>query len=681
MIVSWDWLKEYVPLTMSHDELVERLTMSGLNHESTHRVDGDRAIDLEVTSNRPDCLGHLGVAREISVLFDLPLTLPNPNVPGQGPAASSLVQVRIDAPELCPRYTVRVIRGAKIGPSPDWMADRLETLGCNLVNNVVDITNYVMYETGQPIHAFDYAKVRGQQIIVRDAKPNEEFLAIDHRTYTLQPGMCVIGDAEGAVGLGGVMGGAESEVSDSTTDLLIEVAAFSPLSIRSTSRKLNLLSDASHRFERPTDQENIDWVSRRACQLILECAGGELAEGWVDAGQPPAPRQQVVLRLDQIPRVLGIEVGAEEVERILTALGNQVASRETGRLVLTPPSWRHDLAREVDLIEEVARVHGYDQIPEDASVPMTATIRNDRDRVVDRVRRFMTAAGFDEAITASLIIEKWSDLFSPWTDNRPLQSEQPMLGVLDRAWQNEGQVNLARRSLVPSLLEARRYNEHRSNHDIELFEIARVYLPTDQQLPNERTMVSLVSERSFSCVKGLFESLTQFLNPRLRLDAKPCDQPLLDSGQSCRLELNGECIGFVGQVRPDQAKIFKLSRPCVVAEFDLGMLEQHALLVPKSQSVSPYPAINRDFNFIVAEPVRWAALSSTVEEAAGPLLEAIEYRETFRDESKDGPGKKRLMLTITLRSNEGTLTGDQADATCQAIIDACQKAHAAQLVA
>lgn len=681
MIVSWDWLTDYVSLDMKHDELVDRLTMSGLNHEGTQRVDGDRAIDLEVTSNRPDCLGHLGVAREIAVLWDVPLTIKDPQPPTGSDSVADAVEIRIDAPELCPRYTGRLIRGIKIGPSPDWLADRLEAIGCNLVNNVVDISNYVMYETGQPIHAFDFAKIAGGQIVVRDAKKGEKFTAIDHKEYELQPGMCVIADAENAVALGGVMGGAESEVSDETVDVLVEVAAFDPLAIRSTSRALNLMSDASHRFERPTDPEGVDWASRRCCELILQIAGGELADGIVDSGTRPEPPQPIELRLAQIPRVLGIDVSADDVERILVSLGLKLVEKSADSLTVVPPTWRHDLVREVDLIEEVARIFGYDEIPENVAVPMTATIRNDRDRVVDRVREVMTAAGFDEATTASLVIEKWADLFSPWSTHPPLKSQQPMLGVLDRAWQNEGQVNVARQSLVPSLLEVRRYNEHRSNREIELFEMARVYLSRPEGLPDEHTMVGVVSERPFIEIKGLVESLARRINPAVEIEAEPAEVPLLEPSDSCALSIGGKRCALIGRVDAATMKLFKLTRPCTVAEVNLELLSVDALLIPQARAVSPYPAISRDFNFIVEEAVRWSDLAKTVKDSAGAWLETIDYRETFRDEKKDGAGMKRLLLSITLRSDEGTLTGDQAESTCQAIIDACANNHHAKLLA
>ena len=274
MIVSWNWIQDYVSPTASMEEVVDKLTMSGLNHESTELVMGDSAIDLEVTSNRSDCLGHLGVAREISVLFDHPLSIPDPHPESIDIDVSTLLKVEIQCPDLCPRYTARVLRGVKVGVSPAWLQEKLATLGLNSVNNIVDATNYVMMECGQPLHAFDLAKVSGGCIQVREARPEEEFVAIDHKTYALAPGMCVIADADKAVALGGVMGGSESEVSEATVDLLIEAADFTSQAIRQTARKLKLHSDASYRFERPLDSHGVDWASRRCCELILKLAGG-----------------------------------------------------------------------------------------------------------------------------------------------------------------------------------------------------------------------------------------------------------------------------------------------------------------------------------------------------------------------------------------------------------------------
>lgn len=681
MIVSWNWLAEYVDLEMSHDELVDRLTMSGLNHESTEPMGEDQAIDLEVTSNRADCLGHIGVAREVATLYDIPLKLPEPNPDTNSQSINDHCQVEIKSPETCFRYTARLIKGVKIGPSPDWMQQRLKTLGIGVVNNVVDATNYVMFECGQPIHAFDFAKIQGGKIVVRSASPEETFEAIDHRTYSLEPGMCVIADAQAPVALGGVMGGADSEVSESTTDVLIEAAYFDQLAVRNAARKLKLHSPSSFRFERNIDSANLDWASRRVCQLILDTAGGELLDGMIDVGQPPVSPAPVTLRFAQLQRLLGIEIPTEFVAPTLEKLGLEIESSDADSVTAVAPSWRKDLTREVDLVEEVGRIYGFEKIPDDVNVPMAASYRPKTDRVIDKLRGVLTAAGYDEAVTPSLVPEPWSEAFSPWTDSPPLISSQPMLGVLEEYSQNIGAVNLLRRSLVPSLLEVRRINEYRSNQDVRLFETAKVYLPLgDGEIPDQPTKLGLVSDQDFFSTKGVIETIIQVIDPAAKLDFVECRHELLDLNQSAEVRLGKSVLGWIGVTSQSAKKRFGLRSDATVAELDLGILQQQAVLIPRHVNQSSFPPVTRDFNFIVDDVVRWSDLEATVRSACGPLLESVEYRETFRDESKDGPNRKRLLLSVVLRSGESTLTGQQAEEVCRSIISNCESNHAAALV-
>jgi phenylalanyl-tRNA synthetase beta chain len=672
MIVSWNWLSDFVPLKMTQGELAERLMMAGLNHESTERRDDDWAIDLEVTSNRPDCLGHIGIAREVAVLFDLPLTYSKAELPSGGSASAirSITSVTVDCPDLCPRYSARVIRGVKIGAAPREIAARLQAIGQPVINNVVDITNYVLMECGQPLHAFDFGKLAGRRIIVRRATKGEPFQAIDHKTYALDSEMCVIADAEKAVAIGGVMGGADSEVSPTTNDVLIEAAQFAPLSIRSTARKLKLHSPSSHRFERGTDPERVDWASRRACELILKYAGGELVEGVIDVGPPRAPRQAISLRLAQLKRIIGIEIPPAAVRRILAALGCREQSADETTVISVPPSWRRDLEREIDLVEEVARIHGYDKIPEDANVPMAASHRPDSDRVLAALRQVLTASGFDEAMTASVVPQAWSDAFSPWTSATPLVANTPMLEGADRL----------RRSLVPSLLEARRINESLSNPVIELFEAARVYLPTNG-LPREQPTLAAVSGQGFLHLKGVVESLLESLHSKASLEVADFSHELLEAGQACELKLGGQRLGFLGELSAAGTKTFGLREQAAVVEIDVSVLAARAKLVSKYQPQSPYPTIARDLNLVMPEAVRWADLAVTVQSAAGATLERLEYLDTYRDAKKDGPNTKRLHFSFTLRAADRTLTGPEADAIRDAIVAACQSKHGAKLLA
>lgn len=671
MIVSWNWLKDYLALDMPVEEFELRLMMAGLNHESTNKLASDLAIDLEVTSNRPDCLGHLGIAREAAVLFNRDLKLPKA-APTQGkkPVTDSIA-VRIDCPELCYRYTARVIRGVKIGSSPRWMAERLQTIGIASINNIVDITNYVLMECGQPLHAFDLAKIEGKQIIVREAKQGEPFTAIDHHTYELQAGMCVIADARRPAALGGVMGGAESEVSPSTKDVLLESAEFSPLSIRNTARLLNLHSPSSYRFERGLDPEGVDWASRRACELILELAGGELDAGVVDVGRAIPAREPVTLRLSQIKRILGIEIPPAEVARILSALGCEDTKETKEAITVTPPSWRRDLTREIDLIEEAARIHGYDKIPEDVGVPMAASMRTVSDRVLDSVRRVMTSAGFDEAMTISAVEDPWAMAFSPWSTAEPLRTATP---VLRRA-------NRLRTSVVPSLLGVRKSNEAIANPTIELFEIASIYLPQAGQLPDERRVLSLTSGEAFDIVKGVLETLVATLAPALKLEAVPTKQPLLDAARSAELRLDGKVLGYLGEVSKAGLKQFELRGRTTVAELRLDVLLAAAVLVPRCAPLSPFPAVSRDLNIELADRVRWAEVEQVVQASAGEHLESIAFQETYRDPKRVAEGHKRLLFTIVLRSKSGTLTREEADAVRDGIVAQLGQAVGGKLVA
>jgi phenylalanyl-tRNA synthetase beta chain len=675
MLVSWDWLKQYVRLDMPPAEVEERLMMAGLNHEDTHPVGRDLAINFEVTSNRPDCLGHLGIAREISVLFELPLTLPAADPRESAEPVAKLARVRVENPRECPRYTARVLRGAKVGPSPRWLQSRLATVGIGSINNIVDITNYVLLECGQPLHAFDLTKLADREIVVRQARANETFLAINHKSYTLDPSVCVIADAKRAVALGGVMGGADTEVSVSTSDLLIESAQFDPVSIRNTARKLNLHSDSSYRFERGIDPAGVDWASRRCCELILEICGGELAAGMIDVGGPPAAREPITLRFAQLKRVLGIDVDPQRARAILTALGNREKQHDASRVEVVPPSWRRDLAREIDLVEEVARIHGYDKIPEDASVPMAPSHRTPRDRVLARVRQALCAAGFDEAMTLSAVEEDWSAAFSPWTDKPPLKSSTPVLRRAD----------LLRRSLVPSLLGARQTNESLANPRIELFETAHVYLPqAPGELPAEELMVALTSGGDYWAVKGVVESLLAALDPCAVLEARPTAQQLLDAERSAELHVRvgdgpRHRLGYLGEVTAAGRAAFDLRGATTVAELSIEALANIAQLVPQYRQPPVFPAVSRDLNLVVDESVLWADVAKTVTAAAAPHVENLEFQDVYRDVARLGPGKKSLLLTLTLRSDSGTLTNEEADQIRACVVQACQTAHGAQL--
>jgi phenylalanyl-tRNA synthetase beta chain len=427
-----------------------------------------------------------------------------------------------------------------------------------------------------------------------------------------------------------------------------------------------LHSDSSYRFERGIDPEGVDWASRRCCELILEIAGGDLAAGVIDVGRSPAPRLPIVLRLSQIKRILGIEFDAAEVQRILAALGNKEKSVTTERIEVVPPSWRRDLAREIDLIEEVGRIHGYDAIPEDVQVPMATSARSDADRVLAKVREVLTGAGVNEAYTVSVVDESLSDAFSPWTEQPPLMALTPILRRADRL----------RRSLIPSLLAARRTNETLANPEIELFEIARAYLPRPELLPSEELLLALTSGGDYFHVKGIMETVLAALNPSAELEARTARQPLL-SATSAELWLDGQLVGYLGELSAQGLKQFELRNATTVAEIKVAALMAAARLVPRYVPLPAQPATSRDVNLVVDERVRWAELAGTVR-SSGKFLEELQYVETYRS-PQIGAGKKSLLMTLTFRKPEGTLTSEEADQLRDQIVNACGAAYGAQL--
>ncbi len=683
MLVSLKWLSKYIELPMSHEELALRLSLSGLNHEATTTIHDDVVIDLEVTSNRGDCLGHLGVAREIGVLYGLPVHKPELNLRTSGIPIDSLLSVENRFVEACPRYTARVIQGVKIGPSPDWLVEALGSVFWKSkadgtvehyqpVNNVVDATNFVLMECGQPLHAFDLAKVAGSKIIVRPAAAGETIEAIDHNQYTLDESMCVIADAEQPSAVAGVMGGAKSEVSDSTTDLVIESAMFTPLAVRRAARTLKLHSPSSYRFERKVDPEGVDWASRRVCEIIVDIAGGQVAEGVIDTAKITS-REPVVLRLSQLERILGIQIDAQEVVRILSDLGCSQAGETAPRsFSFVPPSWRHDLTREADLIEEVARIHGYDQIPEDAPIPVTPSARRPFDVAMDRVRMVLTAAGLSEAMTPSVVRAKLDDSISPWTELPALETQTQML---------KGSRKL-RRSLIPSLLDGRAMNWASASIEANLYEIAHIYLPNESgnALPNEQYSLAIVSGCDFFALKGVLETLCQRMGIEQSLDIDRVERYGFAKGSAGELKLGQVVLGYLGIVDSKTLKNWKLPAPVVAAELSLPTLLDLSYLVPQQQAISTFPSVQRDLNFVVGESVAWREMEQVVCAAVGSELASVTYRETYRDVNKDGANKKRMLITVELQRHDATLSGQQADDLVDKVIQACQQKLSAELL-
>ena len=686
MIISTNWLAEYVSLSVSADVLVERLLLSGLNHESTRTIGADTAIEIEVTSNRPDCLGHIGVAREAAVLFARPLHIPDPRLQEAAVAAAADIAVEILEPQICPFYSARVIKGVRVGPSPQWIVDRLATVGVASVNNVVDVTNYVMLECGQPLHAFDLAKIRGGRVIVRRALPGETFTAINHKTYPLTDAMGVIADAEGAVALAGVMGGAGTEIASDTTEILLESAQFAPLSVRAAARGLVLASASSYRFERVPDPAAVDWASRRAAAMIAEIAGGHVSRGVVEAGNLKASPATIPLRNRRVAEVLGIEIPPERQQAILIGLGFVAESVDAAGSRWRAPTWRRDCWREIDLVEEIARIEGYDKVPENEPIAARPVAESARERTLRRASEVLVAAGLCEAMTRSVVGEPLEVTASPWGDTPPLVCAPPLVRGADRL----------RRTLLPSLLEARAVNVAVGAQRPDLFETARGYLarpgdssgkasrdrPTATSPAEEPLLVSFVIGGGFAAAKGLAEAVLERLGlvagavSDARVVVRPVVLDLFAPGRVGEIVLErpghpAERVGVIGEVAAAALAAAGLKDPVAAAELRLDRLEFAVDREPSRCRPSDFPAIERDVNLIVDQAVPWGDIATAIDDGGGALLEECRLVQVWTDAERLGAGKKSFVVSLRLRSNAGTLSGEEANRTVEAVVAAC----------
>src|SRR3569832_599316 len=487
MFIGYEWLKELTHTRLSPAELRERLTMVGLAIDAVDEHNGDAVLDVEVPSNRPDCLSHVGVAREVSVIEKGELRLPASEPPKAEGRAADFTSVEIKDPDLCPRYAARLVRGVKIGPSPDWLVKRLETIGQRPINNVADITNYVLHELGQPLHAFDFEKLDGRRIVVRRAHGSEKLKTLDGVERTLTNDMLVIADAEKAVALAGIMGGEESEISSQTKDVLIESAYFAPHSIRLTARQLGMDTEASRRFERGADPDGALRAQHRCVELICELAGGVATEDAIDVYPKPFSERVIDLRPERVPGLTSLSVETSEMVRILTGLGFERTGESEGRLIFKVPSWRIDVEQEEDLVEEIARHTGYEKIAEE--LPPTNGSGEYRPAEMQQrsLRRALNAFGFDEAINFSFIAQESRFDLIPWLAGR--EEHQPQLAnpiIEDAAWM--------RSTLLPGLLASLRHNLNHGIRDVRLFEVGRIFSGLgDQQLPQERLALALIA--------------------------------------------------------------------------------------------------------------------------------------------------------------------------------------------
>ncbi len=660
MNISYNWLKDLVEVDLAPQELAEKLTRVGLAVEGIHASSDDFVFDVDLTSNRGDCLSHLGVAREISVIENASLKLKNHEE--QQPRGENQTLVSIQDADLCHRFTARIIKNVKIAPSPEWLVKRLEAVGERSINNVADITNFVMHELGQPMHSFDLNKLAENRIVVRRARNGETIKTLDEAERKLDDSMLAICDAEKPVAVAGIMGGIESSITEDTKDVLLEVAYFSRENIRQTSRNLKLSTEASHHFERGVDIENLVRASNRATDLICQLAGG-IAEDFVDVYPvkfTPNEIESKDIRF-AVKRLTGLNVEKEEILRIFSALGIERKSEN----VFIVPSWRHDLAIEEDLVEEAARVVGYENIREELPPSRNAGEFQPSEARKRELRKTLANIGFDEAISYSFIDARHDEKFELIPDFADENLEEKFISLKDSII--EGAIRM-RPSLLSGLLDAARANFNHQRKDLKLFEIGKAFSASSKEndLPNERELFALavtggeVSENramttrtlDFYDAKGALETAINSMRlPDLEFAAKNVKH--LRRGQSAEVLFNGEAIGTIGRLSDEIASAYKFKQPVFVAEIDLQTVleaeQQNILYKP----LPVFPSIARDVSLLAKRGVSFAEITDAIGTENFELLEKVEFVDVYEGK---GVAEDERSITIRLEYRSGVRT-------------------------
>lgn len=672
MGVSINWLKQYVDYDGSAQELAHALTMAGIAVEGIETVDDDQVLELDLTPNRGDCLGMINLAREVAALTGNKIKLPVIRLAENSESIDDYIKVDIAAPELCGRYTARVVKNIKIGPSPDWMQTVLLHSGIRPINNVVDITNYVMLEANQPLHAFDYQLLPDRHILVRRAYPQESITTLDDVERILDGDALVITDGHKPVALAGIMGGKNTEIHEDTRAVLIESAHFDPVNTRRTSRRVNLRSDSSIRFEKGTDIEGVLFAVNRAAQLMQDLAGGEVVEGICDAYPQPCGSLTIKLRTERVNQILGTELSWQEVKGYLDRLTFKVKKvRNQEALEVVVPTYRPDIQLEIDLIEEVARLHGYNRLP--LELTTGATTRgglSPYQKFQVKVRNVM-ANSLREVINYSFINNDWLDrLMLPDEDYRrnvvrianPLSEEQ---GVM-------------RTTLLPGLLVNVSRNLARRNQNPAFFEIGAVFLPGEEKLPREvlklgavvagRTDPSWIRhplEMDFFYLKGILEdALKQMRIENWRLEVGP--QPGFHPGRTAVVMCGDEEVGIIGEIHPQVADNFDIKTRAVVLELDVEKLYHRALPVAMKESIVRFPAIERDIAVLLPLQAESSSVAELIQEAGQPLLKEVVLFDLFTGGQLES-GVKSMAFRLTFQSDRGTLKDDDVNPVIETV--------------
>ena len=686
MLISYNWLRELTDTKLSPQEVRDRLTNVGLAVDAVEERDGDYVLDVEVPSNRGDCLSHVGIARELATIEMSRISDLKSEIRNSQGKTGDFTSVEIRDPDLCPRYAARIVRGVKIASSPEWLQKRLEALGQRPINNVADITNYVLHELGQPLHAFDLAKLTENRIIVRRAEKDETITTLDGVERNLDQEMLVIADARRPVAVAGVMGGEDSEISNTTTDVLIESAYFDPASVRRTAKLLGLHTEASHRFERGTDPDGVLQAQKRCVALVCEIAGGVATEDALDI-YPSRKNQKVVsLRPERVEAITSLSVSTAEMARILRSLGFDLSDEASAKLTFTVPLWRHDVAIEEDLIEEVARHTGYDRIGTELPPSTLSGEYHSTERRKRALRRSLSALGFDEAINLSFI-ELSNDFelipeFGGLSDENLVTLTNPIIEEASRM----------RQTLLPGLLTSVRHNINHGTRDLCLFELGRLFAANEPgELPREREALALVStggivkadqaqakrEIDFFDLKGALEAGVAAMN------LPPLDFALgkvthLQPGQAAGISLKGVRVGSIGRLAETIAAQYKFRQPIFVAEVDLTALLETEELPVLYSPLARFPSILRDVSLLLERKITVAELLRAVHDQKVEHFVGANFVGTYEGEGIP-EGKRSLTLRFEYRADDRTLRDEEVDEIHWRLVKALQEKFSAEV--
>ena len=642
----------------------------------------DVMFELEITPNRPDCLSLIGVAREIRAETGNSLKLPRVDLQENETDIRSLTSVTIDAPDLCPRYAARVIQGIKVAESPAWLQRRLESVGIAVINNIVDVTNFVLMEYGQPLHAFDYHKLAENRIVVRRAVDGEQLTTLDEIDRELTADMLVIADAEKPVALAGVMGGYDSEITETTCDVLLESAYFNPSSIRATAKALGMSTEASYRFERGANPGVVLTALDRAAELIAELAGGAVCKGIVDVYPGEQPLTEIKLRPDRVNFVLGTEIEKSEMAQILMRLGFDVQAFESAYQI-TVPTFRSDITREIDLIEEIARVYGYDNIPTalpKGDIPVPAP--NPKVEVRKRIKRFLLAAGMMEAVNYS-----FSD--PSCFEKIRLPSDSPLRETLRLQNPLSPEMSILRTTLIPGLLENTQHNRNHQINAISLFEIGGVFVRDGNQKEPERVAGvltgqigdgvygNLYRDPDFFDIKGLVEGMLEVCGVT-EYTLQKTDVPTFHPGRNAAVLLGETQVGTFGEAHPEVLENYDLPYKAYLFDFDLEALVSATVFSRRFEPISIYPKVERDLAIVVDKAVLSDIPIELIYTTGGEWVESVRLFDVYEGEQVP-EGKKSLAYTIVYHSDAETLTDKAVNALHERVVEHLHQELGAEL--